>query len=237
MTLTLNRFIRKAESKAKHSLQRLFPEFYHKLHFKYLDRNAWGNLDEVWTEQDVRGAKEMYSSVMLPVLQEYIPHKVKILVDIGCGIGTYSEFLKQFSDRVVAIDMMEDRIQKALELHSFDDVEYHISDSRNLEFIKSGTADVVHMFAVLVHHNESMKADAVREIKRILRPEGIVILLDNFHELPDGPGVMSTSPHVHVPSRKWLEEAFDPLKIFGLRSQTSPATRRSWSFAGNLEAV
>lgn len=207
----MKRVLRKAERFAERAMSKLFPDFYHRLHFRWLDGRAWGNLDKVWSTRDVSAAKETYSALMLPILQRYIPQPVDLLVDIGCGIGTYSVFLKDFARRIIAVDFMKKRIERAKERNAFGNVEYRVADARNLSFLEANTVDVIHTMAVLVHLTEQMKRDAIEEMKRVLRPGGIIILWDNFDD--KGQGVTTTSPHVHVPSRAWLTQAFSPLSV------------------------
>lgn len=188
-----------------------FPRLYQKLHFGFFDRGSFGDVARVWSKEDIAAGQEMYRGHMLPIVKMAVPQKVECLLDIGCGIGNYSVFLKDFASRVVAVDLIPSRIERARELHSFPNVEYHVADVRSMQFLTDSSVDVVHMMAVLLHLREPMKIEAIREIKRVLRPGGKIILWDVLADAEDG--VVSTAPHVHQQSRRWLERQLAPLQL------------------------
>lgn len=76
------------------------------------------------------------------------------------------------------------------------------------------------MTAVLGHLNARMKAEAVSEIKRVLKPKGTIILLEGFESSGEEDVRVITrenAPHVHMPTWGWYVANFRPLKVEVIR--------------------
>ena len=196
-------------------MYRLMPNWYTKFYFRWTvknnGRNTWGNIEKVWTDEDIIGSQNQYREEMLPVLVKEIPERVDRIVDLGCGIGNNSLFLKDFARSVMGVDFMAQRIQRASEINSFENVEYLQGDLKDLGFIDTDSVDVVHMNSVFLHLPVDTKIAAAREMKRILKPNGKMLLLELVSD--EAAGIVDTAPHVHQPTQSWLVEQFAPLRI------------------------
>ena len=105
-------------------LQKAFPTLYHRLFFLFLDQGARGNLEKVWSQKNILVAQRNYEKVIVPVLNSHVGKKVGTLLDLGCEIGNYMKFLKDYADKVVGIDFMKKRIEKARKLWNYKNVEF-----------------------------------------------------------------------------------------------------------------
>lgn len=93
------------------------------------------------------------------------------ILDLGCGTGRTTVQLKQKSSNIVATDISESMINDAANSLNFAD--FFISDASNLPF-REGTFDIVLFSFNGVDYltPESNRIQAIKEIKRVLRPEG-----------------------------------------------------------------
>jgi ArsR family transcriptional regulator len=100
------------------------------------------------------------------------------LADIGCGTGSLAFELARFAGRVIAVDLSQAMIRQARRLaeeKQTTNVDFIIGDAGNLPLEE---AQVDAAFCVMVLHFLERPAEAVRELCRITRPGGSVILLD-----------------------------------------------------------
>ncbi|MGH7832063.1 MAG: ArsR/SmtB family transcription factor [Candidatus Binatia bacterium] len=100
------------------------------------------------------------------------------LADIGCGTGSLAFELARFAGRVIAVDLSQAMIRQARRLAEE-------KRTRNVDFVLGHAghlpienAKVDAAFCVMVLHFLERPAEAVRDLCRITRPGGSVILLD-----------------------------------------------------------
>jgi ubiquinone/menaquinone biosynthesis C-methylase UbiE len=102
--------------------------------------------------------------------------KDKVVVDIGCGIGTLASRIAGFSKEVVGVDIAPERIERAKALHETKNLRFYAGDAYHLP-LDSQSVDVVVSFAVF-HHLEL--ARMVPEMRRVLKRAGIVFIVDIY---------------------------------------------------------
>jgi ubiquinone/menaquinone biosynthesis C-methylase UbiE len=102
--------------------------------------------------------------------------KDKVVVDIGCGIGTLAARIAGFSKEVIGVDIAPERIERAKALHHADNLRFHVSDAYNLP-VDDKSVDVIISFAVF-HHLDLEKMSL--EFNRVLRKGGIVFIVDIY---------------------------------------------------------
>ncbi|MBS0198789.1 MAG: metalloregulator ArsR/SmtB family transcription factor [Planctomycetes bacterium] len=102
-----------------------------------------------------------------------------VVADVGCGTGNVAELLSPVVERVVAIDQSEPMLTSARErLSSRPNVQFVEATLDRLP-IESATIDAA--VCMLVLHHVDNPADALKELRRVLRPErggGVVALVD-----------------------------------------------------------
>lgn len=102
------------------------------------------------------------------------------ILDVGCGPGTISAELSLITTDggVTGIDLSEDVLRIAREAHpkeSHPRLEFAIGDVYRLAF-PDNSYDVVYAHQVMQHLSRPI--DAIREMRRVLKPNGILALRD-----------------------------------------------------------
>ena len=111
------------------------------------------------------------------------------VLDVGCGPGTITAGLAErvAPGRVVAADAAETVLDEArANTAGLDNVEFAVADVHALDF-PDGTFDVVHAHQVLQHVADPV--GALREMRRVTRPGGIVAARDV--DYAPSPGIRS----------------------------------------------
>jgi len=99
--------------------------------------------------------------------------KDKEVVDIACGEGYGSFLMSKYAKNVTGIDIDEDTIINANSKYKNNNLSYLQGDVSKIP-LQSSTIDVVVSFETIEHttmHNEMMQ-----EIKRVLKPDGLLIM-------------------------------------------------------------
>ena len=114
-----------------------------------------------------------------------VPRPGDAVLDLGCGMGGPGRFVAdRFGCRVVGVDLVEARIETARALAELtrctDRVEYRTGDATGLPFEKGSFAQVW-MLDASVHVRD--KGTLLREIARVLRPGGLLVLHDQMGPL------------------------------------------------------
>jgi len=96
------------------------------------------------------------------------------VVEIGCGVGRVTRWLAARAAEVVAVDVSEEMLARAMALNpELANVTWLLGDGRSLEPVEDGAADVVFSDVVFQHiPDPEVQLGYVREIGRVLRPSG-----------------------------------------------------------------
>ena len=110
-----------------------------------------------------------------------IPHLAPglSLLDVGCGPGNISADLAGRVGRVVAVDFAPDAIAAATaDYGDVANLTFAVGDTYNLDF-PDDTFDIVHAHQVLQHLTDPVAA--LREMRRVLKPGGLVAARDSIY--------------------------------------------------------
>jgi len=100
----------------------------------------------------------------------------KIAADIGAGTGFMTEGLVERGVRVIAVDLAEAMLKEMKrKFKESETIDYRLGDSEHLP-VDDDTVDYV--FGNMVLHHVESPIKAIREMVRILKPGGILILTD-----------------------------------------------------------
>lgn len=106
-------------------------------------------------------------------------------LEIGCGNGSGTRIIKKWFSpaNMVGIDLDAKMIEIAQRRNRDQTVTYQVMDASSLDF-QDGTFDAVFDFG-MIHHIPNWQ-DCIQEIKRVLKPNGEVILeelsIDSFSQ-------------------------------------------------------
>ncbi len=126
---------------------------------------------------------ESIRKLILPFssIEPFVPDQGKIL-DVGCGHGVFAELLAQKSPRrdVLGIDPSRQKIQLAKRDHkSVKNVDYR---PIGIEKLKERNWDAVVVLDVIYLFPPDEKVSFLREIRKHLKPKGILILKEVVNE-------------------------------------------------------
>jgi ubiquinone/menaquinone biosynthesis C-methylase UbiE len=137
---------------------------------EYYDLNAEMELDRL---------SNPYSNVEfiinLYLMDKYFPKKGRVL-DIGSGPGRYSIELAKKGYDVELLDISEKELDIASKLFEENDLAakaFHVQSATDLRKFKDESFDAVLCMGPMYHlHHESDRLEVLKEIKRILTPNG-----------------------------------------------------------------
>ena len=99
-----------------------------------------------------------------------------VVADLGCGTGDAAERLAPVVAEVIAVDREEAMLDASRKrLKEFNNIRYVRGDLMNLS-LESGSIDAATMMLVLHHLPEP--ASALAEASRVLRPGGVMLVVD-----------------------------------------------------------
>ncbi len=100
----------------------------------------------------------------------------RLAADIGAGTGFITDGLVDRGVRVIAVDQSEEMLtemkRKFSESH---DIEYRLGDAESLPLLDG---EVDYVFANMFLHHVEEPHDAIKEMVRILKPGGILVITD-----------------------------------------------------------
>ena len=101
----------------------------------------------------------------------------QVVLEIGCGNGNGSKLIKKYFSphRIIGIDLDEKMIKNASKRNHDKSISFRVMDASKLDF-QDKYFDAVFDFGI-IHHIPNWK-DSLNEIKRVLKPNGEVILED-----------------------------------------------------------
>jgi ubiquinone/menaquinone biosynthesis C-methylase UbiE len=119
----------------------------------------------------------------------------QVVVDIGCGLGRLTRPLAQGAERVIAIDVSSEMLQRAQTLNAhLDNVEWIHGDGSSLRPVADASVDVCVSHVVFRHiPDPAITLGYIREMGRVLKPGGLAAF-----ELSNAP-----APHVHAPTNRF----------------------------------
>jgi SAM-dependent methyltransferase len=139
------------------------------------------------------------------------------VLEIGCGIGRLTHVLAERAERVVALDVSQEMLERAANLGRSPNVSWCHGDGRSLRGIADASVDAVVSHVVFQHvPDPQITYGYVEEMGRVLRPGGWAAFQ------------VSDDPHVHRPGRR---------RPWGPRGQRHPAWVGSAVDLGELRAA
>lgn len=156
---------------------------------------------EYWTERarafgprsvlNLGHAETEYEAVTIAQKRELFPHlgryltgQEKVALDFGCGPGRFTADLAGLIEgRAVGVDVVQAYLDMA-PLH--ERVEYRPMEPGRID-LADGSVDLAWVCLVLGALREPVLSRSAAEIARVLRPGGVLFVVENTSEQPDAP--------------------------------------------------
>lgn len=141
----------------------------------------------------------------IDLVKKYVDLKGKRILDLGCGIGQYSQRFKDLAGEVFGVDIDEEKIETARKTNS--GIDFQSAEAENLPFPEN-FFDVVFVNEVLEHVENDKKA--AKEILRTLKPRGLAIIFAPNVLYPfETHGIYLFGRYIHknIPFINWLPRA------------------------------
>lgn len=126
--------------------------------------------------------------------------KDKVVLDIASGEGYGSNLLSQYAKHVTGVDIDKDTIEHAKLKYKSKNLEYKVGSADNIP-LADNSVDIVVSFETIEHHDKH--EEMMLEIKRVLKPEGIVII-----STPDKKYYNADSKHEGNPNEFHVKELY-----------------------------
>jgi SAM-dependent methyltransferase len=94
------------------------------------------------------------------------------ILDLGCGPGHVARYLRERSADVFGIDLSPGMIRHARQLNP--GIEFSVGDMRALD-LEDGSVAGILAFYCLIHLEDREIAETLRELRRVLMPDGVVL--------------------------------------------------------------
>jgi len=121
------------------------------------------------------GPHMQWYGTIYPRIKAHLP--TKRILEIACGFGRWTHFLKDNCKQLLALDLSEECINACSERFSDSQhIEYILNDGMSLELIESNTVDFIFSFDSLVHVDESVIRAYLEQFQRILTNDGIAFI-------------------------------------------------------------
>lgn len=144
------------------------------------NKNAWDGAytwpyqGDEWSVEWGNPQMQWYGSI-LPRIHHFLP--ADTVLEIACGYGRWTQFLKNMCRNLKVIDLSDECIQACKKRFSdASNIDYHLNDGKSLEMIASDSIDFVFSFDSLVHANETVMKAYISQLHRILKPDGAAFL-------------------------------------------------------------
>jgi ubiquinone/menaquinone biosynthesis C-methylase UbiE len=179
-------------------------------------RSFFGKIGGEWDElrQDLFGS-DFTTEALLSLIDERWT-----VADLGCGTGNVAALLAPLVKQVIAVDResaMLDATRKRLA--DIDNVYLRNGDLTNLP-IDNATLDAA--VVSLVMHHLPEPAEAVKEIARTLKPDGVLLVIDMIAH--DREIYRQTMGHVHLGFDEDAVRAWSAGSDLELRAISPPAS-------------
>jgi ubiquinone/menaquinone biosynthesis C-methylase UbiE len=163
----------------------------------YLDREHWSKFASEWIAWASPLNNDAFWAYRESLLA-FIGRGGGEALEVGCGEGRVSRVLKECGYHVTATDPVEQFIAAAEQTRSADD--YKVASAANLPF-NSGSFDLVIVYNVLMDIEDV--PEAIREIGRVLRPSGALII-SIVHPFADRGRFAGPEPRCTIHPAKFL---------------------------------
>ena len=171
----------------------------------------------------LNAAREATVESILPDLKKRLG--LKTALDLGCGLGHYSEILHKYGFNVLAVDGRAENVQEAR--RRYPHLKFEVADAQDAALAKLGKFDLVFCFGLLYHlenpfrvvRNIADLVDKLTFVEGIVypSPEPAMVLMDENHGEDEGLNFLAFYPSeaclVKMLRRAGFSECFTPNRM------------------------
>lgn len=134
----------------------------------------WQHAGDEWSTHFGGPEMQWYGS-LLPRLHRFLP--TGTVVEIACGFGRWTRFLKERCERLYAIDLSRACVEASSARFAADrHVSCHITDGKSLAMVPDKSVDFVFSFDSLVHADAIVLDAYISQLPRILKKDGVAFI-------------------------------------------------------------
>lgn len=123
--------------------------------------------------------QECEGEIVIEHLQRYEMFKQlvkgKVVLDAACGEGYGSNILSSVAEKVVGLDIDDYTVERANNMYGNEKLKYQQGSIEKLPF-EDKMFDVIISFETIEHVGEEIQGKFLKEIKRVLKKDGILII-------------------------------------------------------------
>ncbi len=137
-------------------------------------RKDWSNGGDEWSE-DWGGVAAQWFGSVLPRIQPFMP--APTILEIAPGFGRWTQYLLQYCERLIVIDLAEKCIEACKErFRSYSHIEYYVNDGKSLAMVRDNSLDFVFSYDSLVHAESDVLEAYISQLAKKLSPDGVAFL-------------------------------------------------------------
>ncbi len=134
----------------------------------------WSEAGDEWSVP-WGGTQNLWEYVIYPRIQSYLP--ARTILEIAPGFGRWTQFLQQYCERLIAIDVTSKCVEHCLRRFAASPhVQVIQNDGRTIPISGNSSIDFIFSFDSLVHVESDVLQAYLREMSRVLNPNGTAFI-------------------------------------------------------------
>lgn len=128
----------------------------------------------------------------------------KVILELGCGIGRVTRYIADVFDKVIAVDVSKNMVDKAKNRVS-GNIDWIVCDGKTLD-VADNSVDIFYSYIVLQHCPQEFVRSYFKEAQRVLKSGGLFVF--QLHT-----GLVHTEPATYCSYSHWtVSEIKEELK-------------------------
>ncbi|MBA2689053.1 MAG: class I SAM-dependent methyltransferase [Gemmatimonadaceae bacterium] len=131
----------------------------------------WVDHGEEWSST-WGGSEFQWQWSLLPRIRAFLP--AANILEIATGCGRWTQYLKNYCDRLIGVDLSEPCIQVCeRRFAAYPHMKFHVNNGTSLATVPDGSVDFVFSFDSLVHAEADVLEAYLAELAKKLSPDGV----------------------------------------------------------------
>lgn len=137
---------------------------------------VWGDAGDEWSAPWGSPEMQWYGTV-LPRIRRWMPPPDGTILELACGYGRWTQFLRSHAARLVGIDLSAQCIDACRRRFAGDPrLEFVQNDGKSLASVPDGSVDFLFSFDSLVHADLDVLEAYFAQLPRILRRDAVAFV-------------------------------------------------------------